>query len=201
MKKMKYVGLFLSLFAMLVSIAAAPLAGTAIALLEVRNDSDGGIMFVFQVDGQFSKSELKGVVHVQGGDDYPVYCAQVSETQVNCSTSRKTAGQNVSITFGGAIFWDRVPESRPQYCYDVWDEVFFQPQFISQGEVLGGHFLYEVQTTHCQGTPANYGDIVNIYNPVWEEAFDYEFLPGCVGEGIVEDAYWYNWANYCTSAN
>lgn len=53
MKKMKYVGLLLSLFATLVSIAAAPLAGTAIALVEVRNDAGGGIMFVFRVEGQF----------------------------------------------------------------------------------------------------------------------------------------------------
>ena len=50
------VGLLLSLFSMLVSIAAAPLAGTAISLIEVRNDPDGGIMFVFQVEGQFSSA-------------------------------------------------------------------------------------------------------------------------------------------------
>lgn len=185
MKKMKYVGLFLSLLAMLVSIAAAPLAGSAISLVEVRNDPDGGIMFVFQVEGQFPRSELKGYVHVQGGDDYPVYCAQVSETQVNCSTSRKTAGQNVSITFGGATFWNRVPESRPLYCYNVWD--YPLAGAVNEGEVLG-KIDSEVQTTHCQGTKAKYGDIVNIYNPVYKAPYDYEFLPGCVG--IVEDAYW-----------
>ena len=185
MKKMKYVGLLLSLFATLVSIAAAPLAGTAIALVEVRNDAGGGIMFVFRVEGQFPRSELKGYVQVQGGDGYPVYCAQVSETQVNCSTSRKAAGQNVSITFGGATFWDRVPESRPQYCYNVWD---WPLAFGNEGEIVGA-VGYEVQTIHCQNSPANYGDIVEIYNPVWEGTYTYEFLPGCVG--IVEDAYWY----------
>lgn len=185
MKKMQYVGLLLSLFAMLVSIAAAPLAGTAIALIEVRNDPGGNIIFVFRVDGEFSKSELKGFVQVQGGDaNYTMHCNQVETDRVNCTVSRKAGGKNVIVTFGGATFWASVPEERlpaaPQskYCYNVWDSV--RPS--EEG--------YEIQTTHCQDSPANYGDLEYIYNPVWEATRPYDFLAGC-GVRYVDVAYYY----------
>jgi len=189
MKKMRFVWILFSLVIFLTSLAAAPLAGSAISLVDVRNDAGGGVIFIFNVSGEFSRSELKGFVEVQGEDaNYDLYCTQKDDTTVHCTTSRKTGGQNVVVTFGGATFWAYVPEvaALTQYCYNVWD---WPIAFGNEGEISGAFFPYEIQATHCQNSPANYGDIVNIYNPVWESSWDYEFLPGCLG--VVDDAYWF----------
>ncbi len=194
MKKMRFVWILFSLVIFLTSLAAAPLAGSAISLVDVRNDAGGGVIFIFNVSGEFSKSELKGFVEVQGADaNYDLHCTQKDATTVHCTTSRKTGGQNVVVTFGGATFWAYVPEAGPQYCYNVWDWPLFA--FGNEGEVLGAGSSYEIQTTHCQNSPAHYGDVVNIYNPVYDYYYDYEFLPGCVG--IIDSAYWYS----CNFAN
>jgi hypothetical protein len=174
MKKLKFVWVLLSLLAMLTSIAAAPMAASAIALIEVRNDRGGGIMFVFRVDGHFSRSELKGIVNVEGEDAmYTLYCAQKDETTVNCSVSRKTAGKHVVVTFGGATFSAFVPEARsPQYCYDVYG--------WAPAETRAFDWVLVTIATNCQDIPANYGDILkDIYSPYWKTSNDYEFLPSC----------------------
>ncbi len=112
MKKIKIVFVLLSLLAMLTSVAAAPMTATAIALVEVRNDLRGSVVFVFSVDGRFTKSELKGVVQVQGEDaNYDLYCSQVDDVTVRCVTSKKTGGKNVVVFFGGSVFWTRVPNA------------------------------------------------------------------------------------------
>lgn len=188
MKKIRSVWVLLSMLAMLTSIAAAPMAGgRSIYLYEVRNDPHGGVIFVFSVNGRFSRSELKGTVEVQGEDaNYSMNCSQVDEGTVQCTTSRKTGGKNVVLFFGGSIFWTFVPRTAvipTQYCYNVYDV----PNPPQDGTLVAF-------TTFCQDAPANYGDIINIYNPDWELFYDYEFLPGspfCY-DVIVENAYYWN---------
>jgi hypothetical protein len=181
MKKLKFVWVLLSLLAMLTSIAAAPMAASAIALIEVRNDRGGGIMFVFRVDGHFSRSELKGIVNVEGEDAmYTLYCAQKDETTVNCSVSRKTAGKHVVVTFGGATFNAFVPETRaPQYCYNVYELLPIGTR---------AHYEWQAFTTHCQNAPANYGDQINLLSPYDSLYHDHTFMNQC--DSIIEDAYY-----------
>jgi hypothetical protein len=96
-------------------------AGSAMELLEVRNDG-AGPTFIFRVIGEFSRSELEsGFVHVNGGDDLPLYCAQTDATTVVCHTPKKAGGKDVVVGFGNARFWVFVPETRRNYCYSVWD--------------------------------------------------------------------------------
>lgn len=111
MKKYQFkVRLFLSVLAILTSMAAAPMKGRVISLDQVRNDMHGGVTFIFSVSGHFSKPELKGIVQVQGEDaNYKLYCSQVEKTKVRCTTSKKVGGKNVVVTFGGSSFWTRVP--------------------------------------------------------------------------------------------
>jgi hypothetical protein len=187
MRKLKFVWVLLSLLLMLVSIAAAPMAASAIALIEVRNDRGGGIMFVFRVDGHFSRSELKGIVNIQGEDAmYNLYCAQKDETTVNCSVSRKTAGKHVVVTFGGATFSAFVPETRaPQYCYNVYDVNLAETGLV-------------IFASHCQDTPATEGDmLMNFYNPDWQVFDDYQFMieTSCYQMGVVNAYVW------CVCAN
>ena len=121
----KYLVTSLVLLSMLIvqvgTVAAAPMASGTVSLVSVSHGFKGPI-FTFTVSGDFSKKDLKGAVHVQGGSDYGLHCAQKDDTTVTCTTSDKVSGVNVSVTFGGSTFWTYVPEapSEPiQYCYSI----------------------------------------------------------------------------------
>ena len=170
----------------LTSLAAAPLAGSAISLVEVRTDPAGGVIFIFNVSGEFSRSELKGFVEVQGADaNYDLHCTQKDATTVHCTTSRKTGGQNVVVTFGGATFWTYVPDSRPlpsscQYEYFVYDWTEFE---------LSTSTAWESFHTFCTDTPAQDGDVIS--SNLWDGIFTYDYEYFSTG---VDNAYC-GWAN------
>ena len=79
--------LFASSFVLLALLAGptgTALAGSAWELIRVHHD-EGGPKFTFHVSGEFSKDELNsGYVTVQGGETYPLYCAQVDAETVIC---------------------------------------------------------------------------------------------------------------------
>lgn len=189
MKKLQFKSMvFVSLLAMLASIAAAPMSGAVITLIEVRNDGGGNVIFVFRVSGGVSNSDLhNGWVQAQGGDGYGLHCNQVDEETIQCTTSRKAGGQNVIVTFGGSTFWAFVPEARggtrgpTQYCYGLFEIEEMEEE---------SYYWVEIGT-HCQDEPAQYDD-------TWEY---YIFLPDseeteCPADNSVnEDAYYHYCAN------
>jgi len=112
--KIKFSTVVFLILTLVLTTAAAPKPGTMLTLIETRNDPNGGILFVFAANGQFSDSQLRGTVHAQGDHGkYDLYCSQVSEDRVQCSTSKKTAGMSVVINLAGFIFWSQVPEDKP----------------------------------------------------------------------------------------
>lgn len=179
-----------------------------ITLVETRNDAGGGVIFVFEYSGEFPKSYFKGSVAV-GDEKYPIHCNVVEAGLVQCTSSRATAGRNVVVFLGEFVFWTFVPESAPsvqkapsQYCYNVYD---YYPSGDGEGEpeeVVEGAAVFSTGQewvafdVHCQDTPANFGDVENIYNPDYDGSYDYEFLPEspdfCADNIIIEDAYYYN---------
>lgn len=159
MKKLIF-GSFIA-FVLLVLSTSTVLAGSALELVEVRSD-DGVPTFVFRVTGEFSPSELEsGFVQVEGGEVYPLYCAQVDATTVVCHTSKVASGHAVIVGFGGAKFWDFVPESAPRapvgsaYCYNVYDWDADE----------GGATQWFDWGDYCQDTPAQVGDGILWDNP------------------------------------
>lgn len=162
--------LFFSSFIVLALLAITTgtvFAGAALELVQVR--SDGGLpTFVFRVTGEFSQSELEsGFVQVEGGDDYPLYCAQTDATTVVCHTSKAVSGHDVVIGFGGAKFWEFVPEfaSRavPQYCYNVFDyDTDTETYWVDYGD-------------YCQDHPASIGEEIYWYNPGWDGYYYYSY--------------------------
>ena len=105
---------FLSIFVLLSLLATTTgtaFAGTALSLIEVRND-DGVPTFVFRVNGSFTNGELhnQGYVLVSEGEEYDLHCAVQDETTVVCHTSKKVSGHRVMVHFGGSDFWTTVPE-------------------------------------------------------------------------------------------
>lgn len=189
MKKMQYVFVVLALLTMLTGIAAAPVVPghSSTALIQVRNDPGGSVTFVFRVEGQLPKSQLKGAVHVNGEDaNFPLYCVQKDDTTVQCTTSRNTGGKNVVITFGGASFWTNVPESRPQpqslcqYSYDVYDW---------NGNSLPDSTAWEGFFSFCQDVPAEEGD--TIFTDGWPGGGSYNYQYYTNG---IDKAYC-DWAN------
>ena len=104
----------LVMFALLALTASTVFAGTALSLIQVRND-EGVPTFVFRVNGSFTDGELhnQGYVLVSGEGEYDLHCAVQDETTVVCHTSKKAAGHRVMVHFGGSDFWTVVPEERP----------------------------------------------------------------------------------------
>lgn len=156
------------LLALLAGSTGTAFAGSALELVEVRND-EGQPKFVFRVTGEFSKAELEsGFVQVDGGDYFPLYCAQVDADTVVCHTSVQVTGQNVVVGFGGARFWDRVPEKAPA-CYNVydWENTGFFPT------------AWALQGVNCQDSEASFGDMIfDFYAPDYDNYYDYMYLPG-----------------------
>lgn len=167
---------------------AAPLKDGYLTLVEVRNDTYGGVIFVFNIVGELSAKELKNGVVFFGDEKYGLYC-KVENSVLTCTTAQATAGHNVTVNIGGFIFWTFVPErgdgDKPsQYCYGVYD--------VYYNEDAQENFWQQF-ATHCQDTPANYGDMLtNFENPDFGFPSDYEFMPndsGCF-EPVNVDAYY-----------
>lgn len=189
MKKLLFT--FVILLSMLVattgSAFAAPLKDGYLTLVEVRNDTYGGVIFVFSIVGELSEKELKNGVIFFEDVKYGLHCK--SENSVlTCTTSQATAGHNVTVNVGGFIFWTFIPEKGPatpsQYCYGVYD-VYYNEDSMEHS--------WQQFDTHCQDAPANYGDLLEDFeNPDFGYPSDYEFLPdepGCF-DPVNVDAYY-----------
>ena len=89
----------LSMSLMLVCTAAAAPQGAGTAtLVSVQYVPGKGPVFTFSVSGKFSKANLKGLLHVEVGADYDLYCTQVDKSTVKCSASAQISGVNVSFS-------------------------------------------------------------------------------------------------------
>ncbi len=172
--------------------------GTAFAadglvqLIAVRSDS-GVPTFVFRVNEQLSQSELKGFVHMDGGSDYGLHCAQQDETTVVCHTSKAVSGKNVVIGFAGARFWSFVPEYTPQqvvgssvseYCHTVYD-------YKNKFETNSGWVAW---VEHCQSTEPKYNDWIMLSGAPSHGGSAFQFQPAGVnygGGGVTPGIGWY----------
>ncbi len=163
----KILSTFFVLIALLAMTTGAAFAGSALELVEVRND-EGVPTFVFRVTGEFSQEELQNGFVKVGGEDFPLFCAQQNADTVVCHTSKAASGHEVVVGFGGASFWDRVPEQgpAPQYCYNVYDWSYPEPSssWVDYGDV-------------CGESPVQNGAVIQWYNSVFGQTYDYIFGP------------------------
>lgn len=143
---------------------AAPLSDGYLVLREVRNDAGGGVIFIFDVVGEFSNSDFKGSFLTFGGDSKVPLDCKLEGSTLSCTTSRAPAGQNVTLNVGGFVFWTNVPDrggeetTDTEYCYPVLD-------LVEEGEGEA----WEQFDTHCQDIPANYGDTLIYFSEVFFE--------------------------------
>ena len=181
----KYLVAILVVLTMLVAqvgiVAAAPMADGIVTFAGVQYVAGKGPVFTFKVSGKFSKAQLKGSLHVENGADFTLHCTQVDAKTVTCNVSQKVSGVNAVVTWGGATFWVYVPEAptvQSEYCYNVYDYDL--------------DYVWQSYGTHCQGVPAQFGDMIPWYNPDWDDYYDAIFYwEGPICSGIVEDAYYY----------
>jgi hypothetical protein len=110
MKRFSIVLTVFSLVVALVSIAAAPIAARNATLISVVFVNGKGMVFTFQVNGQLSKSELRGSVQVEGGGSYGLSCVQVDDSTVKCIAHQAVADSNVLVTWGGSSVWTHTPK-------------------------------------------------------------------------------------------
>ena len=157
----KFFGTSFVLLTLLALTTGTVFAGSVVDLVSTGNNG-GGPTFTFRVSGEFSPSELEsGFVTVEGGDTFQLFCSQTDATTVVCHTSKKTSGQNVVVSFGGAKFWAGVPEYNPQmhvqgYCYTLFDLTELAPGWQPFGE-------------YCMDREAVDGDTYVTYNPYVNE--------------------------------
>jgi len=176
-KSLLVIMMVLSMLAMFAGpVSAAPLASGVATLVSVEYVPGKGPVFTFAITGEFTKAELKGALHVDGGDDFDLYCIQVDSSTVTCTVSKKAAGKNVSLTWGGAKFWTSVP-AVSEYCYSVYD-YDLSDSWKNYGE-------------NCQERPAQYGDTILWHNPDWGDTLNHIFLPELPCAGISGDAYYF----------
>ena len=166
------------------TVSAAPLASGTATLVSVDYIPGKGPVFTFAVNGEFSKSELKGYLHIEGDGDFELHCSQVDSNMVKCTVSKKATGKNVVLSWGGSTFWTAVPVA-PEFCYSVYD------WNVSDTSIYTNWVNYG---SNCQERPAKYGDLIEWYNPGWGDTFTYEYLPGspgCFAEDVAGDSYYY----------
>jgi hypothetical protein len=182
MKRIIFAGFILLFLLILVTgnaFAAQQPPAKALMLLEIRTNANGGILFVFRVEGWFTKAELNsGVVKVQGGYIYNLYCNQVDEETVICSSANKqVSGQEVVITFGGARFWARVPVAQKLICYAVYDWEYTDEDWGGDFENPDAPTAWQYQGRHCQVETATAGEDIDFYSPYWQDFYLYYFFP------------------------
>lgn len=165
MKKLLFTALMLT--ALLAATVGTAFAGSALELVGVSHNG-GGISFTFRVNGEFSADELaSGFVQVQGGDDFPLYCSQTAPDEVVCHTSKKTAGHDVVVGFGGARFWTDIPAEwvAPSTGCFLDEGYFVCPYYIVNGTFPGGTGFVQDGYGYTGWVPVN-GDWVDFgYDP------------------------------------
>jgi hypothetical protein len=171
MKRLLFTTLVLT--ALLSMTVGTAFAGSALELVSVQNNG-GGPTFTFRVNGEFSPDELSGsFVQVEGGDNFPLYCAQTAPDEVVCHASKKIGGKNVVVGFGGARFWTDVPEQRiHQACYPVYDANTTWPTFptVAPGFVYWTEVCTEeqpVETVWPVGPIYYLGDAPSGWGNIW----------------------------------
>ena len=159
-------------------------------LIEARNDAGGGVIFVFHFTGDFNRNDFKGGVVLFGDERFSMSCniVDAKEGTVQCTASRATAGQNVTINLAGFIFYTFVPlrtgsgggsggGSSSTPCYNIYD-LFEGVQDLE----------WEVFDFICSNAPPS--GLFDYPNP-WGGTSDYNFdsQTPCY-DIIVEDAYY-----------
>ena len=102
----------ISIMAMLVGTAANPLESRSISLAEVRFVQGKGVVFLFDITGKFTKSDLDTAYAYAGGNSLDVHCViKKGQDQIACTVHaiNQYAGQSVLIGLLGQGFWATVP--------------------------------------------------------------------------------------------
>jgi len=165
-------------------VAAAPRSAGTATLVSVVYVAGKGPVFTFEVSGSFSNEELNGDLFAVDGNHFPLYCSQIDSVTVKCTVSKKAAGKNVTLSWGGFKFSASVPVAQ-EFCYNIYDWS------------LDGSNTWVNYGSKCQERPANYGDVIEWYNQDWGGTFLYEFLPEspdvltCSFPSVYEDAYYF----------
>lgn len=176
----KYLFTIIIILSMLAMFTGTVAAAGNVKLVSVIFVPGKGPVFTFEVSGEYSNADLKGALHVVGGADFDLHCTQVDSSTVKCTSTKKAAGRDVVLSWGGATFWTFVPPDPELYCYGIYDWTPTVDSWMLYGR-------------NCQKSPAEYFDAIDWDNPEWGPS-PYWFLPGspgCFAEDIIMDAYYF----------
>ncbi len=171
MKKGRFylLGVFFSLlatFAFALTPAAAAAGQKSISLISAQYDPGKGVVFKFNVQGNFSK--LNGSVTV-GGKTLPLSCNYNDFGELACTASQGLSsyvGATANITIDGYQFTTIIKGGK--WCYGVYD------YYPDNGGPPPSSAWGSIGQT-CQFHPAHPEDWIIYYNPDYSNSFIYEF--------------------------
>lgn len=167
----------LTVMSMLFVMPASPAAAAgekSIKLISVEFIQGKGMTLKFEVKGKFNSYD--GFV-ILGGDSYPLNCRTNDDGLLVCSAPeglKRFVGKGACGEVNGFPFCGQVrlrALTQPTYCYSIFDWKLNEPGWEQQG-------------TYCQAVPAEEGDGILWYNPVWEGWYYYWYSLDGTGPNI-----------------
>jgi hypothetical protein len=172
-----------SLFGTAVKPVAAAGNEHSIQIIFARYIPGKGVVFKFQVKGDFGDKLKRGMVTIKG-IDFNLTCGFNDFGDLSCLASQglsKYVGEYAHIFIAGYSFNAKI---RAAYCYNIIDYPPVYPYFDA----------WKVYGTHCQGSPAQARDSITYYNPDWDHSYPVYFFKNGADACAPDfgEAYYYN---------
>ncbi len=166
--------LVVTLFAMVSpALAKEP---RSIKLVSVNYWGSKGVVFKFEVTGDFSPAELQGFVRISG-HEFPLDCSSNDEGLLVCVAGDGIgayAGSSAIVILNGQGFFTSLPQKKefsgaPLYCYPIYGLMpvngDLQATLQSPGPNPLAGFYPAVVGTHCTIDPPKNGVIIDFDHP------------------------------------
>jgi hypothetical protein len=169
-KNLLFLMAIVTIVTVLFGTAVKPVAAAgnehSIQIIFVQYIPGKGVVFKFQVKGDFGKTLERGTVTIKGSD-FKLTCGFTDFGDLSCIASQglsKYVGEYAHIFIAGYSF--NVLIRGAAYCYNIIDYPPVYPYFDA----------WKVYGTHCQGSPAQAGDSFTYYNPDWDHYYSVYFF-------------------------
>jgi hypothetical protein len=181
MKRNRFLTTILTIFVTLFAVISPALAkeGRSIKFLGVNYWGGKGVVFKFEISGDFNPSELRGYARI-GDHEFGLDCSLNDENILTCVAGDgigNYVGQTATVVINGQAFYVRIPAKKdlttPQYCYDIQglttDDIngFMAAANSETTDIstLLGYWHPAVVGSHCTDEQPQTGDIIDFNHP------------------------------------
>ena len=188
--------IFITLFSFISPVFAQ--GGRSIKLVGVNHWNGKGVVFKFEVTGEFSPAELRGFARI-GDHEFGLDCNFNDDGLLVCVAGNSIGdyvGQSVIVFLNGQAFYAQIPVKKiltpPQYCYDIqglMTDDFEGFVAAMEGEeadpltLLDTYWYPAVVGNHCTDDEPQTGDFIDFDHP-YENQLDALFGSDPEGEAF-----------------